>query len=291
MRVPDDLTRSIGSWAGPAGAAWLAALPGLVAALAAEWGLAVGEPFQPSGYASLALRATRAGDPCVLKLRFPDEWSRYEGAALRHYGGGAAVALLAEDERRAALLLERCDPGSPLAREPDDVAARVVAGLARELWAPPPDGHPFRSVAGIAPVWAGEIRAGGAFDPRLAAEALETLDALVATAPAPVVLHGDLHAANVLRAARRPWLAIDPKPLAGDPAHDLAAVIRDRPAAGLVRRRFAIVCEVTGCDPGRVRGWALVQSVAGAAWSYAAGDGSSGAEFAAAAALVAPLPH
>jgi streptomycin 6-kinase len=35
-----------------------------------------------------------------------------------------------------------------------------------------------------------------------------------------VLLATDLHAGNVLRAQRAPWLAIDPKPFVGDPAYD-----------------------------------------------------------------------
>jgi streptomycin 6-kinase len=35
-----------------------------------------------------------------------------------------------------------------------------------------------------------------------------------------VLLATDLHAGNVLRASREPWLVIDPKPLVGDPAYD-----------------------------------------------------------------------
>jgi len=36
-----------------------------------------------------------------------------------------------------------------------------------------------------------------------------------------VLLATDLHAGNVLRAQREPWLVIDPKPFVGDPAYDV----------------------------------------------------------------------
>jgi streptomycin 6-kinase len=35
-----------------------------------------------------------------------------------------------------------------------------------------------------------------------------------------MLLATDLHAGNVLRAEREPWLVIDPKPFVGDPAYD-----------------------------------------------------------------------
>ncbi len=35
-----------------------------------------------------------------------------------------------------------------------------------------------------------------------------------------MLLATDLHAGNVLRAEREPWLVIDPKPFVGDPTYD-----------------------------------------------------------------------
>ena len=52
--------------------------------------------------------------------------------------------------------------------------------------------------------------------------------ALSATQPHRVLLHGDFHPGNVLAAAREPWLAIDCKPLVGDPAYDLAQWLGNR---------------------------------------------------------------
>jgi streptomycin 6-kinase len=288
--VPADLAATVATWAGEPGRAWLAALPRLVAELAEEWSLEVGAAFQPSGYTSLALPATRAGEPCVLKLRFPDEHSAHEAAGLRHFGGTAAVALLAEDPERAALLLERALPGTPLTAEPDDVATRVVAETLRELWSPPAPEHAFPLLReDAAPRWAAQL-ALPVVDARLRDEAREALAWLARPAGDEVVLHCDLHAGNVLRATRRPWLAIDPKPVVGDPAFDLSPVLRDRPAPDLVARRFAIVTEVTGLDQARVRGWALVNTVEAAAWSYDVGDVASGDSCVAAATLIAALP-
>jgi streptomycin 6-kinase len=41
-----------------------------------------------------------------------------------------------------------------------------------------------------------------------------------------VLVNQDLHADNILRAEREPWLAIDPKPLLGEREFGLAPVIR-----------------------------------------------------------------
>jgi streptomycin 6-kinase len=287
MQVPDDLRATIGRWAGAAGQAWLAALPGLVDSLAEDWDLAVGEPYVPSGYTSLALRVTRDGEPLVLKVQLPDEWSAGEAAALRHYAGRACVALLAHDAERWALLLERCTPGTPLLSEPDDVATAVVAGLLAELWSPPPADHAFRLLADDAAGWLDVLRSARHLPERLRDEAYELLSWLVSSPGDPVVLHTDLHAGNVLRATRRPWLAIDPKGSVGDRAFDLAPVVRDRAAPGLVAHRLDVVCDLTGVERRRARAWALVQCAEGAEWSYRAGDAVAGDEFVAWGSLVA----
>lgn len=279
--VPDDLRRTVLSWAGEAGRTWLDALPARVEELAELWGLDVGEPYQPSGYTSWAAPATRAGEPCVLKVQVPDDWSATEAAALRHYGGGACVRLL--ESAGWALLLERCDPGTPLLAEPDDVATTVVAETLAELWATPRSGETFRHVRDVADEWRAVLRRVRV--PR-GAEALATLDELLADDVPEVVLHTDLHPGNVLRAGRRPWLAIDPKGLVADRALDAVPVVRDRATAGNVGRRLDIVTDVLGLDRDRVRGWALVQCVEGAAWSYDAGDVRSGDGFVAVAALL-----
>ena len=278
MRVPDDLVRTITSWAGPSGQAWLASLPSRVDALAETWGLDVGEPYVPSGYTSLAVRVTRDGEPCVLKVCIEDPSA--EAAALCAYGGGAAVTLL--DRDGDALLLERCDPGVPLSARPDDECARVIAETLLELWrAPVPEGVPALDLDD----WT-EIVARSSVPHR--DEALDALSWL-GDAP-PVLLHGDLHRANVLSSHRRPWLAIDPKGAVGDRAYDLAKLLRDRAAPGLVERRRRIACEITGCDPERVRAWTIVSCVEGAAWSYEVSDVTSGDRWVAASHLVAALP-
>ncbi|MGZ8801814.1 MAG: aminoglycoside phosphotransferase family protein, partial [Mycobacterium sp.] len=85
----------------------------------------------------------------------------------------------------------------------------------------------------------------------------------------PVLLHTDLHYANVLAGARDPWLAIDPKPVAGDPAFEVAPVLWNRPselatAASMrtaVNRRLEIVCEHAGIDTDRASAWTIVREV------------------------------
>ena len=58
-------------------------------------------------------------------------------------------------------------------------------------------------------------------DPGVARAAMDLFRELPAAAPGTVLLATDLHHDNVLASEREPWLAIDPKPYAGDPAYDV----------------------------------------------------------------------
>jgi streptomycin 6-kinase len=109
-------------------------------------------------------------------------------------------------------------------------------------------------------------------------EGARLLRELPATADREVVLHGDLHPGNLLAAEREAWLAIDPKPVRGDPAFDLPPVVLQTgdllaapdPAAELVRR-LDRVGAATGVDRGRIRAWALARSVEIVVWQQAKG--------------------
>jgi streptomycin 6-kinase len=90
------------------------------------------------------------------------------------------------------------------------------------------------------------------------------------------LIHSDLHYANVLSAERQPWLVIDPKPLAGDPAYEVGPLLGNRwdevlaaasPRQALLDRLFTVV-DVAGLDEDRVRDWIVVREVCNVLWTY-----------------------
>ena len=97
-------------------------------------------------------------------------------------------------------------------------------------------------------------------------------------------MHTDLHYENVLAADREPWLAIDPKPLSGDPHYEVAPLLWNRwpEAVGsgdvrwAVRRRLDAVVDAAGLDPDRARDWVVVRQMHNALWCLADASGRPG---------------
>lgn len=266
---------------GEQGRLWLEKLPNVVAECARKWSLELGAPYQPL-YSSYVVPATRAdGTPVVLKLPVLHRELLLESEALRLYDGRGAVRLLEVDPERGALLMERIEPGTTLTRlaeEDDEAATEAAAALMLRLRRPVPPDHLFPLVE----EWAGGLRDlrrrfGGATGPlpaRLVRHAEALFAELLPSMDAPVLLHGDLHHANILAAQREPWLAVDPKGVVGEPAYEVGALLRNphpqllsrpRPDRVLARRLDQLV-EMLGFDRGRMRDWAVAQAVLAAWW-------------------------
>ena len=254
--------------AGLTGADWAQRVPELVAECCDEWDLRLGEAYA-AGAGGHTTRAELAdGTPVVLKVALPHRESEHEADALELWNGDGAVRLLARDDDRFALLLERARPGTPLYEVGRDAALDVLIDLLPRLWKPV--GAPFRPLAEEAAWWVDYLpgeweEAGRPFERTLLDAALDALRGLAPTQGEQVLVHQDLHAQNVLRAEREPWLVIDPKPLAGEREFGIAALVRGQ-ELGHSRRdvlhRLDRLSADLGLDRERARGWALGQTIA-----------------------------
>ena len=146
----------------------------------------------------------------------------------------------------------------------------VLEGLLPRLWVGAPAA--VGTLTDEAGWWAERLEASWAARGRGLPRAIldESLSALVelpAEQDEAVLLNQDLHAGNVLAAAREPWLVIDPKPLAGERAFGLAPVLRDvgrHDPSGVVPALDRL-SGALGLDRERCRRWALAQTVA---WAF-----------------------
>ena len=158
----------------------------------------------------------------MLKFGLPHMEAEQEIDGLHFWNGDGAVSVLEADAGYNAMLLEYCVPGTPLGAEPEPLQDQVLAGLLRRLWRVPDPPHPFRPLAAMTEHWSQQARAtiDRATDRGLVEEGLRLFHELPHNAPEHVLLATDLHAGNVLRVQREPWLVINPKPFVGDPAYD-----------------------------------------------------------------------
>ena len=221
------------------------------------------------GRTSLVLPVrTAAGQAAVLKVSWPHREAEHEALALQRWGGGGAVRLLRADPRRWALLLERLS-GEDLTEHWDLQACEIVAGLYPLLHVPAPP--QLETLSGQAARWAEELDAlgRGAPVPYRMVEQARSLARSFATDPATDgrLVHSDLHFENVLADGDGGWLAIDPKPLSGDPHYEPFPMLVNRYSeyAGRlrdgVRDRFFALVDAAGLDEDRARAWAVLRAV------------------------------
>lgn len=254
----------------PGGPEWLENLSESTRRQCLLWDLQLdGAPFD-GGHTALVLPVVRQKRPLALKLQFPDPEVENEATALAEWNGDGAVRLVKHDSNRHALLLERCIPGEPLAnctqKDPLGTAIEILVKLTK------PTQFPYRALNEEAAKWANGIplaweRAGRPCETALLDTALDHLDELLAWDGEPVLLNQDLHGLNILN-SERGWLAIDPKPLRGDPDFSGVSLLRSFELGHSekeVLSRLDRLTETLGCNRDRLRRWCLLQTLA---WAF-----------------------
>lgn len=271
------LTRHRLAALGAEGAAWTAALPGLLADLEREWSLTV-ERGLPGGSASFVARVRTAdGRSAVVKVAVTAEGWPEQVATLARAGGRGYVRLLRSDPGRRAVLLE--DLGPALSRRgrtvPDQL--RVLADTLAVAWQVPEEQSSCRDKAtGLArlvrqawdrldrPCPVRVVDQALAYAERRAAEADRDL----------VVVHGDPHPDNLLAVptprpgAETGFVFVDPDGFVADRAYDLGVALRDwssrllGPDARAVAEGYcAVLAERSGVDAQRIWEWGFLERV------------------------------
>jgi streptomycin 6-kinase len=276
MRLPDGVLGM--SRRGPDWADWVDRLPALLRGLYDDWELRP-DGWMMHGYCAVVVPVLTAGRTrAMLKVSFPEVESEHEHLALSHWAGRGAVPLLRADPHRRAMLLAALRDVS--LRDAWDVEACTVVGeLYGQLHIPA-----FHQLRTLPDVIARSVDGLSSLPrsaplPRRLVEQAVSLSRTFVAAPesAGTLIHGDLHYDNVLMDEAGAWLAIDPKPLSGDPHYEVAPMLWNRFAelaapdsvVGVrdgVRRRFHTLIDAAGLDEERARDWVVVRMVNNAAW-------------------------
>ncbi|SDH14624.1 streptomycin 6-kinase [Leifsonia sp. 98AMF] len=216
----------------------------------------------------------RRGEPLFLKVATAEE-ERAGATVIAWWSGEGAAAVVEADAD--AVLLERATGARDLGQlsrsgaAGDDEATRILCRAGRRLHAagtgPRPDGlfdlrRWFRDL----------LQRGDAAGDDLFVVAARVAEGLLRHPDGDVVLHGDLHHGNVLDFGPRGWLAIDPKPLHGDPGFDAANILCNPDPAtalapGRLERAVAVIAAETGQSEDRVLRWALAWGALSTVWA------------------------
>jgi streptomycin 6-kinase len=282
VQVPEKLIETVKRVHGEAGRRWLADADRWLSECRTRWSLELGEPFENLSYHLVVPGRMPDGTDIVLKIGVPCRELLTEAAALELFQGVGAVRLLEHDARRGILLLERLSPGTPLYESQDDSeATSVAAALMRRLWRnTPAQDHPFPSLANWFQAFerlkVGFDGGSGPFPPDLIQRAENTFIKLNASSDSKVVLHGDLHHANILLSQTRGWVAIDPKGIVGDAGYEVGSFMLNQlpleqsqsVVIDILSRRLSIFSRELRIERGRLARWAFCHAVLSALWDF-----------------------
>lgn len=257
-------------------AGWWSRLPGIVDDLAVRWDLVIGDAVGRGGM-SVVLRCRAAdGRAGMLKLTPDAAIARDEARALCAWAASGRVpGVWATDAAAGALLLEAIPHELPLASSPGPVELGEIVGLLGALrgcvadleglpalservdfvfahWV---DRHARDPVVAEAVPPARLLR-GGDLARELTSEGGGT----------PVLVHGDLHAGNVLHGGPgRGLIAIDPRACVGDAEFDAADWVYWRVAPDRWSERCRELAAALDLDRERLWAWAAALATLNAA--------------------------
>lgn len=280
--IADGLRQTVERVHGESGRQWLSLLPALLSESCARWSLELEQPFEHLSYNLVIPGSKSDGTEIVLKLGVPCHELLTEAAALSLFGGAGAIRLLNHDATRGLLLLERVTPGTPIFKlQENREATRTATTLMRRLWhhsLPAEHSFPsltdwFRAFARLRERFDG---GSGPFPAELISKAEDTFAELSATSDDNVLLHGDLHHANILCSEKRGWLAIDPKGIVGDPGYEVGSFMLNQLPGNssefatmeILGERLSIFSDELQISRERLARWAFCHAVLSAVWDF-----------------------
>lgn len=260
---------------GNKGKTWLETLSTLVSQASSKWNLRNLSPLKNLTY-YYVLSGFQGDNPVVLKMGLDYASLSREAFALKCFSGFGGVKLIAEDQ--GLLLLEQAIPGTSLKSyfpNKESKAIEISCNVMKTLHkAPIPDDHPFVHIKD----WLSALDKEWDIPADKLEKARELRTHLLQTAGPDVLLHGDLHHANILKNASE-WTVIDPKGVIGEQSYEAAVFIcnpipdllKHKSALQIIHKRINAFATSLRVSPDRIRDWCFVQAIL--SWIWALEDG------------------
>lgn len=221
------------------------------------------------------------GEVLAIKLLSEDgAWDEVGGAlALDYYAGQGAAKLYRYDEGAHLMEYIAGDDLIPMVEAgQDDAATKIAAGVIAQLHQKRGKAPELRSLKS----WAKSLYAKAKADEIAGVEsiyrrAIPIADELLNNPKDEVVLHADIHHANIRQHPERGYLAFDPKGIYGERTYDAANMLYNPLDAIAVNeerlfRTMGILSKALNLDFGRYVKFAYFYGCLSAAWSIEGGD-------------------
>lgn len=279
MNLPKQLVTNITNIHGSQGKKWLDNLPNLLSCYEKKWQFTLENYFNNASFNVVVTVILDNGDQAVLKCGIPGREFSNEVATLQHFNGVGAVNLIRSEPSKGIMLLEKLIPGTFLEKSSNEMKNTLISiELINKLHKPyqeqevsqfPNLSDWFQGFQRLYQYFQGGV---GPFPKSLIDRAQAISKELLTTMGPSVLLHGDLHYANILLSDKYGWLSIDPKGVVGEREYEIPFPRISREDGFFnkttLKHRLDLFIEVSGFDRQRVLGWAFSKAVLAAWWSF-----------------------
>ena len=282
--IPNALTENIFSLYGDAGSLWLQNLPQFVLRYEDKWQFKSGNCFSDAQFNVVLNAMKNDNTPVVFKCSVPNKEFVTEVHALKHYDGFGAAQLLESDINSGAMLIEKINPGTLLESvESVEDATKYAVDVCQKLHKPIDKNTLFPTLTDWFEGFDQRLYkkfngTSGPFLKKLVEQANTISSELIQSQSNFVLLHGDLHYANLLLCSKERSKAIDAKGVVGEPEFEIPLPRVTNPITKKeLLYRLDCYIEQSQFDKKRTYGWLFSKAVLAAWWTVE--DSGSASEF------------